>query len=1100
MSRFRGPAALLAASLLLVVISLLVPAPVSAQEITGTITGTVRDQTGGAIPGALVVVKNVATGVTLEVVTDRTGIYVAPLLPVGPYEVSLELQGFKKFVRAGLQLSVNDRLRIDVTVEPGTVQELVTVTAASPVIKTESSTISTLINDTQVAKMPLNGRNLMSLVIMQPGVSSGLGSTLFVGLGNLTSVSVNGNRASQNNWMVDGADNNDVGSNLALINYVNIDTVAEVNILRSNYTAEFGRSGGGQVNVITKSGSNDVSGSGFWFLRQDSWDASPFFGTYDPDKNGRKNAAPVDYDNYGYTVGGPLKRGKLFFFFGQEFRNIELVRGGGVANTRVATERQRRGDFSEFSVAIIDPLTGLPFPGNVIPSNRIDPLAQALLNRFPSPNADPAALGGNRNFSVATPQVRDFREELVRVDYHLSDTHRVYGRFIKDTIPSEEPFGEIFGSFNAAFPGVSNTKTDNPGRSFVGSWTWVVTPTVLNELAYNYSRGAILSEPTGNYKRDVAVPKVYRGQPGDDILPGIAFGSGGYGGFNFFGPYDNTFGSHRIKETLTKVSGNHSFKFGALMSWEFKNENNASGTNGGFNFPGVSDSSFRSSGDAFADFLLGRANSYTETNIDIASHLRFQMYEAFAQDDWKVRSNLTLNLGVRWSYIRQPYDTEDILTNFDPAVFKSASAYQIGSNNLRVKGTGDPLNGIIVADQNSPYGRRVTDSPWNTFGPRVGFSWDPKGDGRTAVRGGYGMYFDRTLVGIALQNAFVNPPFSFQAVFSATGGNGPTLGNPTQGAQRDNEILVPNLIAMSPDFKIPTTHHWSAGMQRELPWNFTLDVAYVGSAGRNLLRAYDINQTPAGTLSPTNAARPYRGFGNITMRATDANSIYHSLQTSASRRWRNGFQLNVNYTLSRIETDSPSDRSHLAQDVNNLAAERALADYDRTHIFGANYVFELPFFRDPGNRLMYNLLGGWEISGVTRYESGVPLTITQTANTMNSFGNIQRRPNVSGDVEGAKTIEQWFNTAAFALPAANTFGNAPRSVVRAPYRHITDLALFKNFVVSGRLRLQYRLEVFNVFNSTNFTGVGTVLGTPTFGRLTAAAEPRLVQMGVKVTF
>lgn len=213
-----------------------------------------------------------------------------------------------------------------------------------------------------------------------------------------------------------------------------------------------------------------------------------------------------------------------------------------------------------------------------------------------------------------------------------------------------------------------------------------------------------------------------------------------------------------------------------------------------------------------------------------------------------------------------------------------------------------------------------------------------------------------------------------------------------------------------------------------------------------------------------------------------------------------GGQVNVNYTLSRVETDSSSDRSHVAQDVKNLAGERAVADYDRTHIFGANYVYELPFFRDPGNRLMYNLLGGWQISGYTRYESGAPLTITQSANTMNSFGNIQRRPNVSGDVEGPKTIEQWFNTAAFSAPAANTFGNSPRSVVRAPYRHITDLALFKNFVVSERVRLQYRLEAFNVFNHPNFTGVGTVLGTPTFGRLTSAAEPRLVQMGVKVTF
>jgi hypothetical protein len=538
------------------------------------------------------------------------------------------------------------------------------------------------------------------------------------------------------------------------------------------------------------------------------------------------------------------------------------------------------------------------------------------------------------------------------------------------------------------------------------------------------------------------------------------------------------------------------------MSWEFKNENNggASATSGSFNFPGTSSSSFVSTGDAFADFLLGRSNSYTETNIDIASHLRFQMYESFLQDDWKIRPNLTLNLGVRWSAIVQPYDTEDVLTNFDPSRFDQSRAYQISSANVRVPGTGDPLNGIIVAADTSPYGRRVTDTQWFNFGPRAGFAWDPFGDGKTAVRGGYGMYYDRTLVGIALQNAFVNPPFAVQSAFSASGGSGPTLSNPTAGSARDNETVVANLIAMSPDFKIPTTHQWSIGVQHELPYRFNVDVAYVGSAGRNLLRAYDINQTPVGTTSPTNGARPYRGWGNITLRATDATSTYNSLQTAVSRRFQGGFQLNVNYTLSKATSDSSSDRSDLVQDINNKEAERALTNYDRTHIFGANYVWALPFYNDPSNKLKYNLLGGWEISGATQLASGTPLTITMSTNTANTFGNVTRRPDLVGDAEGQKTVGQWFNTSAFARPAANTFGNAPRSVVRGPWRHMTDLALFKNFVATDQVRMQFRLEVFNVFNEVNFTGVGTVLENPTFGRLTSAGDPRMIQLGFKLTF
>ena len=540
--------------------------------------------------------------------------------------------------------------------------------------------------------------------------------------------------------MIDGADNTDAGSNLGLINFVNMDAVAEVKILRSNYSAEFGRTGGGQVNVVTKSGTNAFTGTGFWFLRRDGLDASPFFGTLDADKNGKRDAAPLTYDNYGYTIGGPILKDKLFFFWGHEFRSWERPFGTGVINTRVPTVKQRNGDFTEFSVTIVDPLTGQPFPGNVIPANRIDPTAKSLLSLFPDPNADANVLGGNRNYSTSAVTAVDFREELVRMDYRLSAAHLVYGRFIHDTLPSDQAFGEVFGSQQASFPGIASLDSNQPGRGFVGAWNWVLSSNMFNEAAYQYSRGAILSELNGTYQRNISIPKIYTGSPGDEILPGISFGAGGYGGWNFFGPYDNTYGSHRIKDTLTWIKGNHSIKGGFLFSWEFKNENAASGTNGAFNFPGSSTAGvFTSTGDAFADFLLGRANWYSETNIDIMSHLRYQMYEAFVQDDWKVKPNLTLNVGLRWSWIRQPVDTDDLLTNFDPAAFDRSKAYQISSGNVRVKGTGDQLNGMIIAGQNSPYGRRIVESPWASFGPRAGFAWDVAGDGRTAVRGGYGI-------------------------------------------------------------------------------------------------------------------------------------------------------------------------------------------------------------------------------------------------------------------------------------------------------------------------------------------------------------------------
>lgn len=1077
-----------------------------AQEITGTITGIVKDKAGAVIPNADVVVRNMGTGIERRLKTGADGEYTATLLPVGKYEVLVEVAGFKKFETRDIRLSVNDRLRIDVTLDVGEVTETVVVVGEAPVVQRESAEVGTVIGGTLVKEMPLNGRSLYQLIALQPGVSAGgaiVSGRVGVGLDNLASVNVNGARAAQNNWLIDGADNVDTGSNLAVINYVSVDAVSEFKILRGNYSAEFGRSGGGQINVVTKSGTNGFHGGAFEFWRNDALDARNFFSTLDRDGDGKADPAILRYNNFGYNIGGPILKDKLFFFWNQEFREISTVRGGGVLSTRVPTERQRNGDFSEFpSVVIRDPLTGQPFTGNIIPANRIDSNARALLAVFPSPNANPAVLGGNRNFSAAAPSGRDYREELVRVDYNPSDKHRFFGRFIRDKIPSTEPFGEIFGSNNAAFPGVADTKTNIPGRNLVGEWTWIASPTVVNNLAFNYSRGAIFSKITGRASRNLSglnVPELFPENPGQ-VLPGISFGSGGYGGFNFFGPYDNTYGSYRVKETLSIIKGQHSFKMGYLYSWEFKNENAASGTNGAFNFPGTSTSTFTSAGDALADFLLGRANSYTESDIDITSHLRYDMHEAFFQDDWRVKPNLTLNLGVRWSFIRPPYDTKNILNNFDPTRFNPARAYQIDSAGNRVPGTGDPLNGIYTAGKDSPFGRRIADSHWDTFGPRLGFAWDPWGDGRTAIRGGYGIYFDRTLVGIALQNAFVNPPFVTSAQFLAAGAAGtPTLSNPSGGAARNQEAIVRTLISMSPEFLVPTTQHWSLGIQRELRWGLSIDAGYVGNHGTHLLRAVRINQTPLGTPSPAAASARFRGYGTITERQTSASSRYDSFQLGVNQRMARGVQFGLAYTWSKVVTDSPDDRTTIPQDSFNLRAERARASFDKTHIFVANFIWELPFFREASG-VVYNILGGWQIGGIVRAESGTPLSIFVSGNPANSFFGGSVRPNLVADPEGPKTINQWFNTAAFVNPPTNTFGNAGRSLVDGPGIHLWDLSIYKNFRITEEVRLQFRSEFFNTFNHTNFSGVGTTLGTPTYGRITSALEPRQIQLGLRLEF
>ncbi len=1093
-------------------LALIVPGAINAQETTGTITGFIKDSTGAVVPGVEIAIRNMGTGVERRLFSGDRGEYTATLLPIGKYEVSAELTGFKKFTVSDIQVSVNDRLRVDVTLEIGAITELVTVEYAVPAVQSESAEVGSVITGRQVTEMPLNGRSIYQLVALQPGVSAGgalVSGRVGVGLDNLASINVNGMRAAQNNWLVDGADNVDTGSNLAVINYIGVDNVSEFKILRGNYNAEFGRNGGGQINVLTKSGTNTFHGGAFEYFRNNALDSRNFFSFLDRDGDGKADPAILRYNNFGYNLGGPVVRDNLFFFFGHEFRKVRTVRGAGVVNTRVPTQLQRNGDFSEFpSVIIRDPLTGEQFSSggvaNVIPAGRLDSNALALASAFPLPNSTPALLGGLRNLSAAAPSGRDYREELVRIDYNLSNAHKFFGRFVHDSIPSTEPFGEIFGSNNAAFPGIADTKTDIPARGVVGEWTWLPSGKKVNNLAFNYSRGGIFSSITGKAARNLQgfnSPEIFPQNPGN-ILPGISFGgAGGYGGFDFFGPYDNSYGSYRFKDTLAIIMGNHSLKMGYLYSWEFKNENAASGVNGAFFFPGTSSATFTSTGDAFADFLLGRASSYTEKDIDITSHLRYQMHEAFFQDDWKAKRNLTLNLGVRWSYILPPTDTENLLTNFDRSRFDPSRAYQIDASGNRIAGTGDPLNGIYLADKDSPFGRRIVESYANTFGPRFGFAWDPWNNGKTAIRGGYGIYFDRTLVGIALQNAFVNPPFVTSATYLAAGLAGtPTFANPSAGAQRNQEAIVPSLISMSPDFQVPTTQHWSLGIQRELWWNLSVDASYVGNHGTHLLRAVRINQTPPGTTgTPTNAFALYRGYGTITERQTSANSRYDSFQLGLNKRATQGLQFGLAYTFSKVITDSPDDRTTIAQDVRNLLADRGIANFDKTHIFVVSYVWELPLFKNSGKAL-YNAFGGWQVGGIVRAESGTPLTVGISPNRANSFFGGGQRPNLIGDPVGAQTIARWFNTDAFALPDLNTFGNAGRSLFRGPGIQLWDFSIYKNFRTTERVTTQFRAEFFNAFNHTNLSGVGTTLASATYGQVVSALEPRQIQFGLRFNF
>jgi hypothetical protein len=1089
----------------------------SAQEITGTITGFVRDSSGAVVPGAMVTVKNTATGQERKVTTGDAGEYAIPLLPIGPYTVMVEKSGFKKYLRENIVLHVNERLPVDVELQVGAIEETVTIIGAAPLVKTETHTVESLITGEMIRELPLNNRNFAQLTQIAPGVSSTQGSTL--GFGGLTgiSISINGGRTTAINFSLDGARNVDTGSNNTLFNYPSVDAIAEFNIMTNSYDAQFGRNGSGVVNVVTRSGGRDFHGAAYEFLRNDKLQArNPFLTAplrgishadcfaagANPSRDERcRFKGPLRYNNFGYNVGGPVwipklygsGRDKTFFFFSQEFRRI---RETAIRFGQYPTAAQRQG---VFTTTITDPRTGQPFPNNTIPADRIDRNARQIIDNFmPLPNSPTE---GPNAFRTTGSAPTNFHQELVRIDHNFSDKVKVWGRYIHDNTGTEE----IGGLFNGlVFPGVATTATNTPADNVVVRLTTVISPTLLNEVGYDFARNEISSEIIGRGLRanfsGIQIPEVFPGSPGG-ALPAITI-SGFSTPLAFFGPFLNDNPSHTVTDNFTWNKGTHTFKAGVLISHEAKNENAGGGaTPGNFSFTG------RFSGNALADFMLGLAQSYAEDQTDVRVQERYNAYEWYAQDAWRARRNLTLTYGVRHSIFLNPTDINNILISFLPQLYNPARAVRLNPDGTIAPGSGDRFNGIIFAGQNSPYGERVQSSSYNTIGPRVGFAWDPFDDGKMAIRGGYGMYFDRSLIGIVEQNGFSDPRANQRVNIDNT-----FLSNPSGGAP--NTAIFPlGLTATGDPFKVPTTHQWSLGVQRQLGSDVAVEVTYAGSHGNHLLHQFNLNQ-PRPLVAQQrgvglNFVRPFIGFGNINVRETTANSVYHALQTSFRKRFTHGLMLNANYTFGKTLTDSSNDRTDTPQNTLDYRIERGRASFQRTHVFTFTYLWEIPFPKQ-ANALVRGILGGWQAGGTTFFWSGVPLTITQGGDLLTVGGNT--RPNLIGHPEGPKTIAQWFNTAAFT-PATTTFGTSGRGVVTGPGVNNWDISLVKNFRWGESLRLRFSTDFVNAFNHR-------ILGNPNtgavfsrqsdgsfrqtnadFGRITSVGrEPRIIQFGLKFSF
>lgn len=1128
--------------------------PAGAQETTGAISGIVTDASGALVTGATVTIRDTDKNIVARTVTTNSeGFYSAPLLPIGHYSVTIEATGFKKFVKSSIELNVSERVTLDARLDVGGATEEVVVQAAPVQVELQSSSAAGLVSNVEIKELPLNNRNFIQLVTLLPGVSKDntdqpyIGTTNPFGATNVISASINGGRSSQNSWTIDGADNVDRGSNLTLLNYPSVDAIAEFKVYRNHYSAEFGRNAAGAVNVITKSGGSQFHGTAYEFFRNDKLNANTYFNnlngrfTSDPtakapdvivpvgdprDGKKRLERPPLRYNNFGYTIGGPVfipgiypkEKSKTFFFFSEEFRRIITYSN---FNGLVPTAAERQGIFTQ-PICIATNAAGTTCTQSATQITNINPVAQAYItdiySKLDLPNSGTNTLLSNvRNLSNS-------RQELVRIDHNFSQKVTLAVRYLHDSIPTEEPGGLFTGN---SVPFLSTTKTNSPGYSWVARSVQTIRPNLLNELGYAFSYGAIVSDPTGLILKDnsphvAAAVKL----PFDVSLNRIPVVQPGYVSTAGFGPYDDFNRNHNIFDNLTWIRGEHTLKFGTSMHFYQKTENAGGNNVGTFAFattPRPTGSTATATQQQWANFLLGKTSSFTQASVDLTPDIHSKQFEFYAQDDFRVRPNFTLNYGLRYSIFRQPYDKANLLTNFDPAAYNPANAFKIDPlTGLRIPGTGDPLNGIIQNGVNSPFGDKVSpEKRGGVFAPVLGFAWDPFKDGKTAIRGGYGISYDVTLVGVLEQNIFQNPPFVQNITISNT-----LLSDPAS--------VLPNISAATRFLRgvqnnndLPYIQQWSLDVQRSIGKDFLIDAGYFGSKGTHLVGIVDINQVPpgaaiaAGIIQPgqpitsatnprLNAIRPYKGYDAINTIQPWFNSNYHSLQVSSEKRFHEGSLVRLSYTFSHALTDAQTDRSSAPQSFYFRSQDYGPAQFDRRHILSINYIYAIPFFKKQEG-ILGQVLGGWQLAGIVSAGSGLPLTITTSGTDPSAAGIIgnsasSARPDVVANptlLSQLRNRLQWFNTAAFRdVPVGeNRIGNSPRGVVVGPGYQKWDVTLSKRFKITEGVNLQFRAEGYNIFNHTNFNGVGTSFTTPaTFGQVTSTRDPRLLQFGLKLNY
>ncbi|PYU42107.1 MAG: adenylyl cyclase [Acidobacteria bacterium] len=1097
---------------------------VGAQEITGSVFGSVVDMSGAIVSGATVTVENADKNdaVIRVVMTNENGDFVVQFLPIGHYTFVAETKGFKKAERRGVTLNVNDKLTLNFTLEPGALTETATVLADASPVELQTATASGLITGTEIRELAINTRNYEQLVALTPGVSTGLASDqLYVGvssptgLSNQINFSVNGGRPTQNNWSVDGADNVDRGANLTLLSYPSVDSIEEFRVVRGQYDAEYGRSSSGQINVITRSGTGAFHGGVYEFFRNDVLNANSFF-----NNQNRITRPPLRYNDFGGTFGGPIfipnvynsDKKKTFFFFSEEVRRVLTY---STFDPTLPSQANLNGTFRQ-PVCLN---TSCSQTGTQILPGQFNPGAAAYIKDIYSKLKLPAVENADGT-GVDSPFVArntfNLHQEILKIDHIFSAKFALMGRFENDTIPTIEPGGLFTGS---ALPGVATTSTNSPGRQFTIRATSTFTPSLVNEAGYNYSYGGVTSDPSGlgasKNSPDVitAIKLPFAAQV--PRVPNLSFNDSE--GLFGFGSYRDFNRNHNMFDNISYSHGKHTFRMGFQFNAYQKSENAGGGNEGTFSFDDTDPSGNATLDQEWANFLLGTATSFAQTNVDFRAEIRQKQWEIFGQDTYRVKPNLTMTLGVRYSRFNQPTDENGHATGFDSSLYDMVKAPQIDSAGLLVPNTGTALNGVIIGGVNSPFGSAAARHDTKDFAPRIGLAWDPFKTGKTSIRAGFGIFYDSPSVGTQENGEFSNPPFAQNITISNT-----VLNNPGSVVV-DVNLSPPALTVQQSDWRQPYVQEWSLDVQREVWHKWFVDAGYFGNEGTHLVGVIDINEPKplayvaagisapitGGTTQLLNRVRPFLGYDAINVFSSRFDSNYHALQVTMQKHFTGSSLISMNYTYSHGITNAQSD-FRTPQNTYDLAAERGESQFDRRQVFNLSYIYEFPFYRSQSG-FTGHAFGGWEVSGIVYAYTGLPLTVTGGRAIdpaglgvldANSFAG--RRPNeISNPNVGAlHSFAQWFNTAAFVNPpnAAGPPGNARRGAIRGPGLQRWDISLFKNTKIREHTSLQFRAEAFNIFNHTNFDGIRLTRQSGSFGRVISTRDPRIMQLALKLYF